>query len=210
MSIPQEFQETRPTEIARLIAEYPLACIVAHTTSGLIATHLPMLLKDQTCLVGHMACANELFTQVKAGQEVLCIFKGEDAYISANDYPSKQIDHQKVPTWNYQALHVHGTIEFFHDQKTKLAALGQLTQQQERKTYGKAAWKMADAPRDYLLALLEDLVVFNIQISAIHAISKLSQDKTASDQAGVQLALQQRAELKLAECMQNTHKKPLK
>ena len=69
---------------------------------------------------------------------------------------------------------------------------------------------MADAPRDYVLGLLEDLVVFNIQISAIHAISKLSQDKTESDQAGVQLALQQRDQLKLAACMQNTHKKPLK
>jgi transcriptional regulator len=203
MHIPDIFKETRAAEISRIIEQYPLASIVAHTEKGLIANHIPLMHKNEHILIGHMALENEMYHLVQTEQDILCIFTAENAYISANDYPSKLIDHQKVPTWNYQAVHIAGKIHYFTDQKRKLAALGQLTKYHEQKTNGDRAWKMSDAPKDYLLEQLEQLVVFEIHIDEIQAKSKLSQNREAVDFHAVIKALQQRQEIKLAHAMQD-------
>ncbi|WP_111859728.1 FMN-binding negative transcriptional regulator [Acinetobacter sp. CFCC 10889] len=203
MFIAPEFQEVRPEEIQRLIQDYPLATIVAHTHQGLIANHIPLLFKSDNILIGHIAKANEMYALITENQNVLAIFKGEDAYISANDYPSKFIDHKKVPTWNYQAVHVHGTLRFYDDQKSKLAAVGMLTKIQEQKTNGEQAWKMSDTPKDYLSALLEDLVVFEIEIMHIQAQSKLSQNREPTDFNAVIERLKARDQGDLAQAMLN-------
>ncbi|MFW1857258.1 FMN-binding negative transcriptional regulator [Acinetobacter defluvii] len=147
MFIAPEFQEVRPEEIQRLIQDYPLATIVAQTHQGLIANHIPLLFKSDNILIGHIAKANEMYALITENQNVLAIFKGEDAYISANDYLSKFIDHKKVPTWNYQAVHVHGTLRFYNDQKSKLAAVGMLTKIQEQKTNGHRRGKCPMPPK---------------------------------------------------------------
>lgn len=203
MFIAPEFQENRPEEIQRLVQDYPLATIVAHTDQGLIANHIPLLFKSDNILIGHIAKANEMYALITENQSVLAIFKGEDAYISANDYPSKFIDHKKVPTWNYQAVHVHGTLKFYDDQKSKLAAVGMLTKIQEQKTNGAQAWKMSDAPKGYLLALLEDLVVFEIEVTRIQAQSKLSQNREPTDFNAVIKRLKGRDQAGLAQAMSN-------
>lgn len=201
MYIPDDFKEVRSDEITHLIQNYPLACIVANTAEGLIATHVPLIMKTDDVLVGHIAMNNDMRMLVADQQEVLCIFKGEDAYISANYYPSKFEDHKKVPTWNYQAVHIYGRIRYFLDDKSKLAAIGMLTKINEQKTNGDAAWKMSDAPKDYLMAQLKDLIVFEIKISKIQAQSKLSQNREQKDFDAVVKNLQDKGKTVLAESM---------
>lgn len=201
MFIPDDFKEVRSAEIAKIMQDFPLASIVAHTQQGLIATHVPLLMKSTDVLVGHIAVENHMSQLVTENQEVLCIFQGSNAYISANYYPSKFEDHKKVPTWNYQVVHVYGTINFFTDKKSKLAALGMLTKQSERTANGAAGWKMSDAPVDYINALLDDLIVFEIQISKILAQSKLSQNRDERDFKAVVHELRSRGETTMAESM---------
>lgn len=195
------FKEVRADEISRIMQKFPLACIVTNTPDGLYATHIPLMSNGENILFGHVAIANELYTNVAEDQEVLCIFKGDDAYISANYYPSKFDDHKKVPTWNYQVVHVHGKIKFLTDQKNKLAALGRLTRQNEERVNGASAWKMSDAPKDYLMMMLDQLVVFEIHVSRILAKSKLSQNREKHDFDGVIKALQMREEDGVANSM---------
>ena len=201
MFVESIFKEERVEEIQRLMKTFPLASIVAHTNEGLVAEHLPLMLRDDQTLFGHMALNNALYSNPILNNQVMCIFKGDDAYISANDYPSKFIDHQKVPTWNYQVVHLYGEIEFFSDQKSKLAVLGKLTKQQEQQTNGDQAWKMADAPKDYLIQMLEHLVAFEIKISKVIAKSKLSQNKDPQDFDNVVMQLKQRGKSELAARM---------
>lgn len=200
------FKEVRSEEISRIIDVFPLASIVANTTSGLYATHVPVMSKNDQILFGHVALENQLYTQVFEGQEVLCIFKGDDAYISANYYPSKFQDHKKVPTWNYQVVHVHGKIKFLTDQKSKIAALGRLTKTMEEKVNGDNAWKMSDAPKDYLMEMLENIVVFEIEIDKIEATSKLSQNREKRDFDGVVEALNQRGEEQIVNSMRRLNR----
>ena len=131
-----------------MIETAPLACIVAHTTDGLIANHIPLMAAPDGTLIGHVALANDMHRVLHDTQDVLVIFKGDDGYISPNFYPSKQEHHRHVPTWNYQVVHMHGTITFQHDTHAKRAAVGLLTRIHERRLNGDAAWRMADAPAD--------------------------------------------------------------
>ena len=89
-----------------------------------------------------------------------------------------------MPTWNYEVAHLHGTIAFQHDDKAKRAAVGLLTRAQERRLNGDAAWRMADAPADYMAQMLDGIVAFRITVTRVLAKAKLSQNRDARDRQG--------------------------
>ncbi|MCG3267723.1 FMN-binding negative transcriptional regulator [Yoonia sp. I 8.24] len=206
MYIPAHFQETDPSAIAAMIAAHPLAQVVAHTDQGLVANPLPLLAVNETTLVGHLALANDMHRIVPNGADVLVIFQGGDAYVSPNWYPSKSIDHKVVPTWNYETVQMHGRISFQHDMKSKIAAVGRLTKTHEQATNEAQAWKMADAPPDYMAQMLDGIVAFQIDIGRVFAKSKLSQNKSADDINGVADALHQRGDKDIAAAMLQSEK----
>ncbi|MFN7002334.1 MAG: FMN-binding negative transcriptional regulator [Roseinatronobacter sp.] len=184
MYLPEHFTETDPAQIAEVIATAPLACIVAQTAQGLLANHIPLLAKPDGSLIGHVAKANAMHREIADGQEVLAVFTSMDAYVSPNYYPSKQEHHRHVPTWNYVTVHVHGAIRFQHDRQAKHAAVGLLTRVHERRVNGERAWKMGDAPADYMGDMLENIVAFRITPTRIEAKAKLSQNRAPGDYDG--------------------------
>ncbi len=201
MYLPAHFEETDAAEVAALMAAFPLACLVAATPEGLVANHLPLLVGPDGALIGHVALANDLHRLVAEGQEVMAVFRGEEAYVSPNLYPSKAVHHRHVPTWNYQAVHVHGPIAFRHDEKAKRAAVGLLTREHERRLNGDAAWRMADAPADYLTGMLANIVAFRIEVRRVIAKAKLSQNRDPADLAGVVESLEARGREAMAARM---------
>ena len=181
MYLPEHFAETRPEEIDRLIAAHPLAAIVAQTEAGLVANHIPLLAEGPDRLIGHVALNNAMHRDIAEDGEVLVIFRAEQAYISPNWYPSKQETHKSVPTWNYQAVHIGGRIRFDHSEKFKRAVVGKLTRHFEAITSGEKAWRMADAPRDYMEVMLANIVGFEISVDRVIAKSKLGQNRDHAD-----------------------------
>jgi transcriptional regulator len=184
MYIPPHFQEISADEIRAVIEEAPLACVVAQTAEGLIANHIPLLASPDGTLIGHVALANDMHRLIADGQDVLTIFRGDDAYVSPNFYPSKREHHRHVPTWNYQVVHVYGQIAFQHDEHAKRAAVGLLTRTQERRLNGKDAWRMADAPPDFIEQMIGNIVAFRIKVQRTLAKSKLSQNRDERDYLG--------------------------
>lgn len=184
MYIPPHFAQTDPEAIAAILEDAPLACIVAQTSAGLIANHLPLLATPKGCLIGHVALANDMHRLIAENQEVLAIFRRDDAYVSPNYYPTKQDHHRHVPTWNYEVVHVTGQISFQHDTHAKRAAVGLLTRHHERRRHGPQAWRMADAPADYMDLMLDGIVALRITVTKVLAKSKLSQNREPRDYDG--------------------------
>lgn len=174
---------------------------MAQTADGLIANHLPLLTAPDGALIGHVALANDMHRSVADGQEVLAIFRGDDAYVSPNFYPTKPEHHRHVPTWNYQAVHVYGGITFQHDEKAKRAAVGLLTRMHERRVNGLDAWRMADAPADYMERMLGSIVAFRIEVRRTLAKSKLSQNREERDYRGAIAGLRATGHERLADRM---------
>lgn len=202
MYLPSHFRETDEAEIRAVIEGFPLACLVAQTAEGLVANHIPLLPGRGGQLIGHVALANDLHRLIADGQEVLAVFRGVDAYISPNDYPSKHESHRQVPTWNYQVVHVHGTISFQHDAHSKRAAVALLTRLHERSRNGNDGWRMSDAPEDYIAQMLRAIVAFRITVTKVEAKSKLSQNKEPRDIAGAIEGLRGAGAAPMAEVME--------
>ncbi len=180
-----------------LIKEHPLATLVCNTKAGLEANHLPMLVEERdgkTLLIGHIAKANPLHQNIANGSKVLVTFQGPQAYVSASYYSNKQRDHKVVPTWNYTAVHVNGTLEFTHNKEELLAIVDTLTQAQEQSR--KQPWKVIDAPREYIDRMLNAIVGIRINIDDMQGKWKVSQNHNNENRQGVVEALE--AEEKLA------------
>src|ERR1044071_3176060 len=135
MYLPRHFEETRAQELHRVISEYPLGALVVNGPDGLDANHLPFELDanagERGHLLAHVARANPVWKTLKDGDRVLVIFRAVDAYISPNWYPSKHETHRQVPTWNYQAVHVHGNVRIRDDERFLRGLVARLTRVHE-------------------------------------------------------------------------------
>jgi len=201
MYLPPHFEEVDEKEIVQLIGQHPLAAVVCHHEGEFVVNHIPLLAESNESLVGHVARANPLHQLFPDGTEAIAIFNGEDSYISPNWYPTKKLTHRHVPTWNYQVVHVHGRIEFDHSARAKLSTVGKLTKTYEKMYFGEKAWKLSDAPEDFLKTMLENIVSLTFKIKRISAKSKVSQNREEVDYRAVEAAMKETNKVGLANTM---------
>ncbi len=198
MYLPEHFAETRVDELHRLIREYPLGTLVLSGPQGLDANHLPFILEPQAdgrhALQAHVARNNALWREARDGDACLVVFQAPSAYVSPNWYPSKRETHRHVPTWNYQVVHVHGRLMIRDDEKFVRGVVGRLTRLHEARVNGDDAWRMADAPRDYLEQMLGAIVGIEVLVDRVVGKWKLGQNREARDRTSAADALRQRGD----------------
>lgn len=186
MHIPSKFKQTEENQLKAVIEQYPFATLVVHSSSGVEATHFPVILADKNgeeVIQAHIAKANKIWQSVANGTEVLLIFNGPNCYISPNYYPTKKATGKAVPTWNYVAVHVKGKISFIHDNKWIYTMINSLTTKHESDQ--PIPWSMSDAPESYINKMLPAIVGIEISIDAIEGQFKLSQNQPEVNKNGV-------------------------
>jgi transcriptional regulator len=186
MYIPAHFAETRTEELHRIMREHPLGMLVTHGPDGLDADHIPMELDASTgqhgILIGHLARANTLWQRCPTGTQVMVVFRGVDAYISPNWYPSKHETHRQVPTWNYEVVHAHGTITVHDDERFARRVVALLTRRHEATE--PQPWKMGDSEPEVIDTMLQKIVGFEIAITSLVGKVKFSQNREERDRLG--------------------------
>jgi transcriptional regulator len=190
MYIPAHYRESRTEVLHEFIGQHPLAVLVATVDGTLTANHIPMRFvrsADNGQLTGHIARANSLWRLLPADAPVLAVFRGAEHYVSPRWYPSKREHGKVVPTWNYSAVHVAGRIRFIDDAKWLRAFVESLTDEHERGS--DEPWRTADAPADYLDAMLRAIVGFEIAVTGIEGKFKANQKSPGADREGVAEAL---------------------
>ncbi|MEY2617431.1 MAG: hypothetical protein RL522_433 [Pseudomonadota bacterium] len=121
MYLPSHFRVTDPALAQALIQEQPLASLVTTDAEGLpFVTHLPLRLDrvgegGTLHLLGHLARANPQWQHLQARPRAVVTFLGPQAYMSPQVYP----DLQRVPTWNYVALHATVQTTLVHGGEDK-------------------------------------------------------------------------------------------
>jgi transcriptional regulator len=185
---PAHFEQTDAAAIARLLAAHPLATLVWQSADGLSAEHVPLLFDRGDAdgahgtLRGHVARANALWRE-GAGQPVMAVFQGTQAYVSPSWYPSKAAHGKVVPTWNYAVVHAHGTAEIVDDRDWLVRHVGELTDQQEVGT--PTPWATSDAPGNFIEVMSRGIVGMRFTIDRLEGKAKLSQNRELPDRAGV-------------------------
>ena len=147
---------------------------------------------------GH-ACANPVWQRCPTGTEVLVVFRGAEACISPNWYPSKHEAHRQVPTWNYEVVHAHGVITVHDDERYVRGVVGRLTRTHEASE--PRPWKMGDSAPEFVDQMLRHIVGIEIAITSLEGKSKLSQNKDARDRLSAAGALDAHGQAELAQAM---------
>ena len=186
MYVPDHYRVEDVPEMHALMRARPFAPVVSAGPSGLMATHLPTVLKPHGAfglIEFHLARANPHWKDLAQGGEALMIFQGADGYITPSWYPSKAAHGKVVPTWNYAVVHAYGRPEVSQDRDWLKRHVAELSDQQERGE--PTPWALADAPDRYVETMLRGIVGFRLAIARLEGKWKMSQNREDADRAGV-------------------------
>jgi transcriptional regulator len=186
------FRESRIDVLHAAIREIAFGTLITHADNDFAVSHLPFELDAQPTpngtLLGHIARYNPQWRGIgEEGVAALAIFNGPHAYVSPSWYPGKREDPRQVPTWDYLAVHVRGTLRAFHDEERLFDLLRRLV---ERNEYSRPdPWKITDAPENYLREQMRYIVGLELRIELLEGRYKLSQNRDAADQEGARAGL---------------------
>jgi transcriptional regulator len=138
-----------------------------------VATHVPVLFEqrdDKLFLLAHVMRKQFHTVAFQTHSNVLAIFYGPHTYVSASWYENKTT----ASTWNYQAVHAHGILKFLNEEGL-LKVLTMLTEKFENNPHSPALVQKMD--KDYVNQLMKAIIAFEIEITEIEHVFKLSQNR---------------------------------
>jgi len=163
-------------ELVDFMRANSFALLVSATGGAPIASHLPATVADSEAGIvihSHMAKNNPQWQEF-FDDEVLVVFAGPHAYVSPRWYEEKE----RVPTWNYAAVHAYGKVELTEERKAKHGAQRELVAQLDPQWLPRF-----DALRpEYVENMLNGIVIFDIAVTRLETRWKLSQNRGRREQ----------------------------
>lgn len=183
MYVPHHFAtDEADALIARLARRWAGVLVTVGEDGAPVGTHMPILWDaEKRVAIGHIARANPQWKQ-GAGKGLI-VLSGAEAYVTPAWYPSKAEHGKTVPTWNYEAVHITGDVEWFDDPVRLEALVRDLSTAHEADRAH--PWAIEDAPRAYIDAMLRGFIGVTLTAERVEAKRKLSQNKAAADFDGV-------------------------
>jgi transcriptional regulator len=183
---------TDEARVRALIREHGWATLVSVTDDGPVASHVPVLLDtaddvlaaapgpvtgrlpDRWCrpaapltVLSHLGRPDEVLHQIDGTREALLIVEGPYGYISPGWYGYTPA----VPTWNYVAVHLYGTVELL-DAEESYRIMADTVDRYEAPMPDPVA-----VPEEYAHRIAPGAVGFRLRVTRWQGKAKLSQDK---------------------------------
>lgn len=153
--------------------------------AGPLMAHVPFLLSDDGATADlHLARSNAVIAAGLPAQAVLAVM-GPDAYISPDWYGVPD----QVPTWNYIAVHLRGTLVQLPDDAMD-GHVNALSDTFEARLDPKPIWKSSKMGEGVMDRMKRMILPFRLQITAVDGTWKLNQNKAPAARAGVIAALE--------------------
>ena len=168
------FKASNQEEVFAFMQAHPfitLCCIDANGHP--VATHIPVLFEERDgklYLQAHIMRKQPHALALAQNPNVLAIFSGDHAYISASWYTKQNV----ASTWNYRAVHVKGKVNFLNDEGL-YDLLVKLTNHFEGNADSPAAVK--NMSEQYVKENIKAIVGFEIEVTAIDHVFKLSHNR---------------------------------
>jgi len=159
----------------RIIDTHGFALLASSNVDGPLATHIPMV-RDGELLYGHMSAANPMTQFIGTSMIFLAAFHGPHDYNPAALYDKPETS---VPTWDYMAVHVHGTTRRLSAEES-VDCMAELIEKYEPE----GGWTMEDAA-GYASRLFPNILYFEMRMDSVRGIRKLSRNKDAATQARI-------------------------
>jgi transcriptional regulator len=179
MYLPPHFKNDDPAIARELIRDYPLAMLISNDDEGFpFVSHLPLHLDEeggQFVLWGHSAKPNAHWRYLQARPKALVVFNGPHGYQSPKIYP----DLQRVPSWNYLAVHCKVEARLIEDNEGKDRLLKKLIGDHEP-AY---AQQWINLGEEYQHKMMAGIVGFELRVTSWECKLKLNQHRKESHAA---------------------------
>ncbi|MES2655880.1 MAG: FMN-binding negative transcriptional regulator [Bacteroidota bacterium] len=185
-------KENDPQIIKEFIAKYPFAFLTGCDAENKpIATQIPLFIEEENgkrFLRGHIMKDTDHHKTFLHNSNILAVFTGHHTYVSGTWYSNPHIP----STWNYMSVHIKGTIKFLDDN-----ALANVLRKVSLhfENYNEASTTIYDnLPAEFIQRATPYIVAFEIEITEIDTVFKLSQDRDYESYKNIIAKLQQQDE----------------
>ncbi|QOC23017.1 FMN-binding negative transcriptional regulator [Wenzhouxiangella sp. AB-CW3] len=169
------YKERDERAVLAFVRRHPFAFLTGCGAAGVpVATQVPLLVEqegDRTTLSGHLMRNTDHHEAFVLNSDVLAVFTGPHAYVSATWYSNPAV----ASTWNYMSVHARGVIRFVDSdglesilQRSSLHFEG--GNEQSPTVYD-------NLPASFKNKVIKAIVGFEIEVTRLDAVFKLSQDK---------------------------------
>ncbi|MCE3228684.1 MAG: putative Protease synthase and sporulation protein 2 [Bacteroidetes bacterium] len=169
------FKEKDKDRLLQFFRDYPFAFLTGSFNSGKqVATQIPILteIRDgELYLQGHIMRNTDHHKAFIENPQALLVFTGPNAYVSASWYSNPQIG----STWNYMSIHIAGELKFLSDEEL-VGFMKRMTLYFEKNNTASPTF-FDNLPKEFLNKMLPAIAGFEIKVSTIENVFKLSQNR---------------------------------
>jgi len=185
MYIPEDYKNDNLEEVKDFIQKNSFGILINQSEGKLCATHIPLELdtseEGKDILVGHISKENPQWKGFESSDKILAIFSGPHSYISSSWY-----DFEGVPTWNYIAVHIYGTVKIIEGEAV-LSSLKKLVDKYEVNSENPV--RVENLSKKTMM-MARGIIAFEIEIEEIQAQHKLSQNRDQKNYDAIVLELE--------------------
>jgi transcriptional regulator len=186
------YKEKNPEVIKKFIDEHPFAFLTGCDSENKpVATQVPVFIEEHNgkkILRGHIMRNTDHHKAFLNNNNVLVVFTGSHTYVSGTWYSDPYI----ASTWNYMSVHVKGIIRFLDDAGLE-DVLRKTTLHFEN--YNKQSTTIFDnLPLEFKQKVMHAIVAFEIEVTGMDNVFKLSQDRDAESYNNIKEKLKQHDE----------------
>ena len=170
------YKEPEKEKIIDFMRNHPFITLIGCDKNCRIeATQIPVLIEEKTgklFIRGHIARKSDHHYAFEENPNVLALFTGAHTYVSGTWYTGNP--HQ-ASTWNYIAIHARGQIKFL-DEGNLVELLKKLSLHFENDN-SQSSTIYDNLPVDYKEKMIKAIVAFEIEVTELENVHKLSQNR---------------------------------
>ncbi len=170
------YKEHDKEKIVEFMHQHPFVTLIGCDKNYRIeTTQIPVLIEERNgkiFITGHIAKKSDHEKAFEQNSSVMALFTGPHTYISGTWYSSNP---QQVSTWNYISIYARGQIIFL-DENALITHLKKLSLHfEEGNTASSTIYD--NLPPEYLGKLIKAIVAFEIEVTELENVYKLSQNR---------------------------------
>lgn len=184
------YTEADTEKVIGFMKENSFAAIIGQGEIHPAATHIPLEVEvsedGRIFLSGHLMKKTDHHIAFTKNENVLVIFSGQHAHISASWYTNPVMG----STWNYMVVHAKGKISFKDEQGT-YEAVKAITNKYESPESTSSFDKL---PQEYVDQMVKAIAGFTIEVESFENTFKLSQNRDKDSQKNIIEQLRKRTD----------------
>jgi len=170
------YKEQDREKVIEFMRDHPFVTLIGCDNKGRIeATQIPVLIEekeDKLFIRGHIAKKSNHHQAFEENPNVLALFTGAHTYVSGSWYAGNP---QQASTWNYISVHARGQIKFL-DENSLIGLLKKLSLHFEKGDL-QSSTIYQNLPVEYKEKLIKAIVAFEIEVTELDNVYKLSQNR---------------------------------